>query len=648
MCGVVALIGPSIFFDANVLDRMRDRLVHRGPDGAGSWIGKTRTSTIGLGHRRLSIIDLSDAASQPMVSNDGDVVVSYNGEIYNYKELRVELEHSGVMFRTDSDTEVLLQSYLKWGYDCVSHFNGMFAFVIWDSRNKKIFAARDRFGEKPLYYTQIPSGGLAFASEMKAFFVHPEIKAVPNEDHLAAYISQGPDHYSGETFFKGIKKLHGATGLIASEDGQIERMWQYWTAEVSEVDPDYDEKSSAEAFISLLKESLELRLRSDVPVAASVSGGLDSSLLVSLAAGLVNNRGEGITNTFSARFDDDPTLSEGKYIDQIAKYIDATSHSTSPSPELLSQESRLLHWHQEEPFHSPSMFAEWCVMRLTRENGNKVILNGQGADELLGGYQSYFLRHQMDMLERKQFWRFISESLMFHSRLYLEGFRYANSDRRFSNLISSSSKALKQPLQDNLKSWTSNFLSAGANIKASTVGVPEEALGNSFEQLLADGLSFSVLPEQLHSADRNGMAFGVEARSPFLDYKMVDFCLRLPERALIKNGWQKFILRKASKGYIPENIRWRVDKVGYASPTDLWLKGPLKSWSEQRLFGGQLSKLSFFKLDEVQTLWRQFLAGDSSNQWLVWRWISVSEWLALSYEDVWHVGLNDSLKYANI
>ena len=273
MCGFVAIVGPSPIMPA-VLDRMRDRLAHRGPDGARSWISETPEGFIGFGHRRLSVIDLSEAAAQPMFSSDGQLVISYNGEIYNYLELRRELAALGVRFRTECDTEVLLQAYAVWGPDCLSRLNGMYAFVIWDARQAQLFVARDRFGEKPLFFARMPDGGLAMASEMKALFAHPHIDPVVDEEALHLF-SIGRHITAGDrTLFTTVTKLPQAHAMLVDGKGRIKKTWRYWTPDYEAIRP-YREREAVAEFRELLRDSVRLRLRSDRPLGACLSGGLE-------------------------------------------------------------------------------------------------------------------------------------------------------------------------------------------------------------------------------------------------------------------------------------------------------------------------------------------------------------------------------------
>jgi len=627
MCGFVAVISADMVA-AEDLDRMRDRLAHRGPDDARSWIGKTPWGCVALGHRRLSIIDLSEAGAQPMFSPDGNFVIVFNGEIYNYQELRRELVALGVAFRSECDTEVLLQAYAYWGTECLPRLNGMFAFTIWDARSGQLFAARDRFGEKPFYYAHLPGGGIAMASEMKALFAHPDIDPVFQEKSLRTYAVGNPLIIGSQTLFDNVHRLPQATAMLIDGRGRIQKTWRYWTPNFEAIRP-YRKRAAEAEFASLLRESVRLRLRSDVPLGACLSGGLDSSILVGMTAKL-NGDGRYHGKTYSARFDDDPTISEGEHIDLMNRFVDAESHFVCPDPKRLIEESRTLHWYHEEPIFSASMYLEWCVMRLARMNNDIVLLNGQGADELLGGYLPYFIWLQYDWLQQARPLRMAVETMLSTFRHFREGQRYSDSKRRFD-------LHLRENMGLVLNWWRNDYDPAAANEQLD--GVPSSSIGRTFRYCLAHGLLYSVLPQQLHSADRNAMAFGVETRFPFLDYRLVDWCVGLPDHALVNNGWQKYIMRRGMRGIIPRDIQWRVDKVGFAAPIDRWFRGPLKDWAYERLFKGPATQLSFYDRPVLERAWDDHQAGTSDQTWRLWPWVSINEWLSLTTEGDWKAGL---------
>jgi len=629
MCGVVGVIAPKHGLSLAVLNGMRDRLRHRGPDGANSWIGDTGAGMIGLGHRRLAIIDLSPAAAQPMFSPDGRLVVVYNGEIYNFVELRSELQSHGVAFRTRSDTEVLLAAYEFWGEACVNRFNGMFAFLMWNSRARQLFVARDRFGEKPLFIAHLPGGGIALASEMKALFAHPEIAASADENIVSLYAA-GQYYEDGEaTLFQGIVRMPPACAMIIDATGTITRQWRYWTPNYCAIRDDYREDDAATTFRSLVERSIRMRLRADVPVGTSLSGGLDSSLLVCVLSRLRGDSTSGAQNSFSARFDADPTISEGPFIDLVVRKSGVNPYSVAPDPLQLIEESERVHWHQEEPFLSASIYLQWCVARLAREHRTTVLIDGQGADELLAGYQFYFPSYQLDLCDRGELSRLLYDTFVFNHRLRQASASYANARRRFEPRSGLSWSRLAA-------AWLRSPRVAGGPY---SVGVPPASCGQRLRRQIAEALQYNSLPTLLRYADRNAMAFGREIRLPFLDHDLVDWCISLPDRALIRNGWQKYILRKAGDDVLPRAVQWRVDKVGYAAPLDVWLRGPLKEWAYEGLFHGLIRDVPGYDRDALQGLWKRHQAGTREVSWPLWRWISLNQWLTLMSKGIWRTGL---------
>jgi len=618
MCGIVGVIAPSDV-DGGLIDRMRDRLAHRGPDSARTWISRHDDGSVAFGFRRLAIIDLSDAANQPMFSADGSLALVYNGEIYNYIELREELRNKGHVFRTESDSEVLLTAYEEWGADCLPRFNGMFAFALWDGRQRRLLLARDRFGEKPLFYTRLAHGGIAFASEAKALFAHPDVQPAIDEDALRLY-TDGHYYESDElTLFKGVHRLPGGHAMTVDERGQVIRSWAYWTLDFAPANHRYKEGEAIDEFTHLLERSVSMRLRSDVPVGTSLSGGLDSSTVVALVARMRDERGIITQNTFSARFDDDPALSEGPYIDLVTKATGVNPHIVTPDPQRLIEESRSLHYHQEEPFLSASIYLQWCVARLAAAHKTTVILDGQGADELLGGYQYYFPSHQLDLVESGQWGPALRETMLFSRRLREASRQFPESQRRFNRNVSLNLAQL-----------------AVAAVRRSR---PSASNGGRYRSLRARGLVQDSLPQLLRYADRNAMAFSRETRLPFLDYDLVDFVARLPEPAIVGDGWQKLILRRAGEGLVPREVLWRADKMGYAAPLDRWLRDGMKSWAHDRLFNGPIAELSVYDRTAIQRLWDEHQSESAERSWALWRWISLNEWLSLLADGTWNRGL---------
>lgn len=613
MCGFVSLILSDGPVDKALLVAMRDNMEHRGPDAAGIWVD----GAVGFGQRRLSIIDLHAQSDQPFVSDDGRFVLNYNGEIYNYIELRDELAVKGLSFRTQSDTEVLLKSLMTWGEDALPKLNGMFAFTFWDKAERTLLVARDRFGEKPLYFHADVNYGFAAASEMKALLADRRVPDDVDPRSVEAY--QLGQYYEDTeaTFFASIQRVLPAHFMRVSGKGEITHVKRYWTPDYEDIDHTMTRQEAVVGFGTRLEEAVRKRLRSDVTVGSSLSGGMDSSAIVAHIAKLRKNiASTAPQNTFSARFDNDPTISEGPFIDRVVADTGVTSHSVSPDPDEMLSELRQLHWHQEEPFLSASIYLQWCVARLARENDTTVLLDGQGADELLGGYQPYFRNHQMDMIDRGERLRSIVNTWRFNARMETAAKEYKDASRRFN---AKTALTLTQILALQIKR------PAPYGMPRYEIGVPPMQPGFRARRQMAEAMQYNTLPVLLRYADRNSMAFSREVRLPFLDNDLVEFTLRIPDKWLFWDAWQKYPLRKSSAGSVPDEICWRADKVGYAAPLDQWIRGPIKDWAHERLFNGRSTELAHFDKEGLQQLWSAHQAGEN-HSWAFWKWISLNEW----------------------
>jgi asparagine synthase (glutamine-hydrolysing) len=585
MCGIVGiwhLDGAAVGVDN--LQLAADAIRHRGPDDEGFLLVNTRAAQavscagpdtdyrvalpaleqfkgqhfdLTFGFRRLAILDLSPGGHQPMSSSDGKFWIVFNGEIYNYQELRAELAALGHQFKTTSDTEVILAAYQQWGESCVEHFNGMFALAIWNSVEKEIFVARDRFGEKPFHYVYIPGRVFAFASEMKALWAAGIAGREVNDETLALFTQYGQVEAGEQTIYEGIRRLPQAHCLTVSADGRFQKR-RYW-----DIDPrikldDWSDERCVERFRDLLITSVRLRLRADVPVGSSLSGGLDSSTIVSAINRLLPDTA--VQKTFSARFDD-PTRDEGKWMDLITNSNRVERHDVWPTAEKFFEELGDLFRHQEEPFSSTSVYAQWSVMRLAKQNSVTVLLDGQGADEMLAGYHSYFneitddLLHSLDLPGYLK-WR--RDCLALHG-VVPGGF----------------GRVVRQKMPDRLKRAVKKGLRDGGALPpvepADPVYPREFNKVSNLRKILWWNTTRQGLVELLRYADRNSMAHSREVRLPFLDHNLVEFVFSLPDRFLVRDGWTKWILRNAFRDFLPAEISNRIDKLGYMPPQARWL-----------------------------------------------------------------------------
>ena len=627
MCGIVALLHPQAALEPAILVRMRDRLVHRGPDDAGLWQKDIpNQGSVNMGFRRLSILDVSDASSQPMVWHEDTLAMVYNGEIYNYIELRTELEGKGHTFRTTGDSEVLLKAYEQWGDEVVHKLNGMFAFVIWDAKRGSALVARDRFGEKPLYTARTSTGGIALGSEIKALLACPLIDCTLDLQTLSAVVGGHLIYGQPETVFNGVSQFPAAHAMRIRLDGKIERRWRYWTPEYGDDLAGVPKKQLQEMFREHLFRSVSMRTRSDVPVTASLSGGLDSSSIVAVLADMTRQGKTHISETISARFPDDPTISEGVHIDQVLARVGLNGRSVTPNADDLARDLRAMHWHQETVVAGMSMYLEWCVMQRAAELGYKVMLDGQGADELLAGYQVYLWAHQIDLAYQQGRYAARKMANKRDRMLIREAGLYDQAGRRF---------APRDSLADEAISNTAMGL-ASRYYKYDAEGLLPDRNANMLQRELGFNLLYSSLPSNVFSGDRNSMAHSLETRYPFLDYPLVDFCTQLPQDALIDAGWQKKIMRHAMKDYLPKSILWRVDKVGFAAPQDKWVEAPaVMAWMEERIFSGLLTELEDVDMALIEDYWKKQRSGEGDYASFLWVWASAGEVIDMQRSGYW-------------
>lgn len=635
MCGFVAVLGPGEPLALPLLERMRDRLAHRGPDGAGAWVGRHARGSIALGFRRLAIVDTRHVADQPMISGDGRRVIVFNGEIYNFIELRGELEAAGRVFQTRSDTEVLLQGYEHWGEAVVERLNGMFAFVIWDEVRGQVFVARDRFGEKPLFSCRLPDGKLAFASEIKALLAHPDVDASYDLAMFGRVLGGHVPFGTEETLFRDVRQFRAAHCMTLDVSGEIIRERRYWTPSYGNTLSGLEPDELANRLREHLKRSLAMRMRSDVPVTACLSGGLDSSSLVALLADFPEESGR-IQSAISVRFPSDPTIDEGRFIDMVLERTGLKGHSVFPTAADLMRDLRQLHWHHETIIPGTSMYLEWSLMRHARQLGYKVIIDGQGADEVLAGYACYLRAFQAELGARGLV-GFLNARAMGRkrdARLELAANDYHLSFRRFD---SRESLKLHQYVTF-LKRWVpAKVQEYGGD------GMPSPDAVKALRFELALNLLRTSLPSNLYSGDRNSMAHGIESRYPFLDYQLVDFAMQLPDNAYIDSGWSKSILRNALADKLPPEITWRVDKVGFAAPQDTWLASPdAMKWVQERVFDHSLVGVAGYSRAAAVEEWGRIRSGVGGNAQLLWKWASAAELLDMGRTGAWKGGMLSS------
>ncbi|MEP6924227.1 MAG: asparagine synthase (glutamine-hydrolyzing) [Pyrinomonadaceae bacterium] len=569
MCGIAGIISQNKKIEKNLLRQMTDAIAYRGPDGDGHWINNV--SNVGLGHRRLAIIDLSDGGRQPMFYGDGRYAITYNGEIYNYLELREGLEKSDFKFVSNSDTEVLLALYAERGEKCLEDVDGMFAFAIWDEQESTLFCARDRFGEKPFYYA-VYDNAFYFASEMKALWAAGVPRTI-NNAMLYNYLTNNNMYNPAdltETFYQGIYKLKAAHQFLIAPDKLQPAQICYWKVDEKNINHDISEDEAIRQFRVLFNESVKRRLRSDVPVGSSLSGGLDSSLIVCTIDRL-NHEKQIRQATFSARFKNF-AKDEGKFMQVVIDRTRVEPHFVYPDDAGLAQNLERLFFHQEEPFGSASIYAQFCVMSLAKETGVTVLLDGQGADELLAGYHFYFDDYFRELKGRDK------DLLQLEQKAYKKIYGDQNGGFDFKKFVS---KVLPAGLKDkarkmryNLRNNTEPFLDRSFQKEFSSESFAFQNQSRTLAESLLQSTFGGSLEELLRYADRNSMAHSREVRLPFLHYKLVEFLFSLPAHFKIRRGVTKYIMRAAFNDVLPPEILSRADKIGYEPPQKSWLANP--------------------------------------------------------------------------
>ncbi|MBI3011122.1 MAG: asparagine synthase (glutamine-hydrolyzing) [Candidatus Omnitrophica bacterium] len=627
MCGIFGVIrfdGQTV--EGKLLTQMGETLRHRGPEGFGVRAFASAPVHAGLGHTRLRIIDLSEAASQPMANDDGTVWVTFNGEIYNYQALRAELETRGARFRTRSDTEVVLRSYEAWGQACVRRLDGMFAVAVWDGRARRLVLARDRVGKKPLFYHLSPRR-LAFASEIKALLRHPGIPAEVDEDVLPSFFLFGYVP-TPATLYRGIRKLPPGHLLEVDAGGQA-RLEAYWDLRqpferLGRVPSWAEARSTVRALVT---EAVHKRLIADVPLGAFLSGGIDSSIVVGIMSRLMREP----VRTFSIGFAKDPQFDETAYARLVARRFKTrhTEFVVEPSSVALVEE---LVWHHDGPFSDSSAIPTYLLSKLTRQHVT-VALNGDGGDELFAGY----LRFYAAILSERIPLRFRRAAAGLPSGLPAWG-NHRGLFRRLQKFTASASL----PFAERFSRWIAVFyddldrlLPSDGDGLSGSAPPPLAALepylaraqrASPLTQLLYLNLKTYLLDDLLVKMDRCSMAHALEARSPFLDHHLIEYVFGLPDQMKLRWGRTKVVLRQAFADLVPPQILRR-GKMGFGVPLRLWFREDLREYLHDALLAPSARLRRYVDQAYVRELVQHHLSGRADYSDRLWTLLTFEMWL---------------------
>lgn len=606
MCGICGIIYKNDEpVNQQIIRNMMKRIKHRGPNDDGVFSFKN----IHLGFVRLSIIDLSIAGHQPMISNDGNSIIVFNGEIFNYIELREELILLGYTFKTKTDTEVLLYSYIHWGEKCLHKLNGMWAFAIYNKQKHSLFISRDRYGIKPLYFWE-DSEKYVFASEIPAI-TEVAIGALGiNHQMVFDYLAFNRTDHTKETFFRGIFKVGHGECIIYENKNIIQKKWYDLRKAID------NSFINANEYLECLTSSISLRLRSDVPIGVCLSGGVDSSSIVSIISQKLDKSN---LNTFSAVYGEGKKGDETKYI-QLFKNSLPNMHFIFLESEMLFNNLDDFIKAHAEPVFTTSQYAQYKIMEYAK-NFVTVTLDGQGADEQLGGYEYFYSYNLKGLLNNRKLFRYLMELYYYlvknysHYGLYaIKYFVFLMLPEYLKIKSRTSSIGFINPEfenQYNLTNQVTGTLYSSSNL--------HDALLNHFEYKLEHLLKWE---------DNNSMRFSIEARVPFLDHRLVEQTLALPSNMLIHNGETKYILREALKGILPETIRIRRDKIGFETPEDEWFRSDrFKNLIQTILNEGQLLKYNFIDVERSRNLYAQHLARKINISKIIWKWINIEKWI---------------------
>lgn len=623
MCGIAGIISKqNSKIDKEEIQKMNDVMAHRGPDSEGIYLDHN----IALGHRRLSIVDLSDSGSQPMMSHDERFVLVFNGEIYNYIELKEQLQREGAVFYTETDTEVIIEAYRYWGKDCTKYFNGMWSIALYDTVQKQVFFSRDRFGVKPLYIYESEKE-IIFASEIKCITaIRPEEK-VADITQIARYLKGWQEDMDDHTFYKNIRNFPKSSSMIYDMHARTKEYQKYWEINVAEFQKKWQYKNPYKKFRELLEDSIKIRLRADVEVGASLSGGLDSSTIV----GIVSKKYHKKIHTFSSIYEE-KNCNEKEFIDCVNEFADTVPHHIFPdqSEDIMQDIKDLIYYH-DGPCHSASPYSGYCVYRGVGKQV-KVLLDGQGADELFGGYLTFYNAKLKELLRQNTFISKIRAiNLVFSVRNeWPERIHLLNKELLLKTLGARGYRELTRKMGRD----TSNKIS-GTKIKyrqeferisLENKLQENDSIVSELDKDLYLRLWYKMLPRILHDVDRNSMARSLEVRLPFLDYRLVEFSYTLPDQYKIRGRWTKYVLRKSCKKYLPKKISRRRNKMGFPAPFDKWLRDD-RFKEKIKIYIDAFKERNIVDSDSLEQLYAEHISGNNNWADMLFRIMSLEIWL---------------------
>lgn len=597
MCGFFGVINENISYDQAVY--CTDRVTHRGPDGYGVW----QDEGITLGQRRLAILDLSDNGKQPMHDRSGRYVLAYNGEIFNFVEIKNELEKLGYSFFSESDSEVLLNAYIEWGEKCQDKFNGMWAFAIWDKEKKSLFISRDRFGVKPFYYTVLDekTNAIAFGSEMKTLTplmdkVNPNRKLVCDPKRIVYYES------TEECVIENIKRLPAGYQGYIDANGIVIKQWWNTLDHLVQVPNTYEEQ--VEQFRELFLDACKIRMRSDVTIGTALSGGLDSSATICAMAHIARNNSDVRVNTdwqhaYVATFPG-TTMDESMYARKVTDYLGINSTFVEIDPKkAIDKLDNFIYLFEDVYLTSP--IPMMLLYGALKENGTTVTIDGHGADELFGGYTFDFIHALRDAKTK--------EERDWILTAYIDSFPKDGSNIALKNTSKSSVyfKYIKRSLKDYLKRGSEDYK------KVRAAGDSRYQSMDTLNKILYASSHETILPTLLRNYDRYSMGNGVEIRMPFMDYRIVCYAMSLGFRSKVHGGYSKSIIRDAMAPYMPKDIAYRKTKIGFNTPIVEWMQGPLKEYFTDMISSGDFANCDLIDPAKVRSMVENVINNENAT-----------------------------------